>query len=135
MADRVPPNNRMNWNTLSKNLVFWLLIILMPIAVYRMLGTGGQEHAEITYTRFRSQLELDNIAEIEITSGKFIEGDFKRGVVIDGRAIEHFRVVLPIQDSEVLLSRLEEQNVLIRGREPKPSFGASMISEFGSRVH
>ena len=38
MPDRMTPN-RFSWGALSRNLVFWLLIILLPIAFYQMLGS------------------------------------------------------------------------------------------------
>ncbi len=127
MADMQSPNRKMNWNTISKNLVFWLLVILLPFAFYRMLASDGPDHIEISYSTFRVQLEADNISEVEITSGKFVEGEFSRQIMEDGRTVESFRVVLPIQDSEVILGRLEDKSITIRGKEPKPSFGAIFL--------
>ncbi|MBE0591675.1 MAG: ATP-dependent zinc metalloprotease FtsH, partial [Gemmatimonadales bacterium] len=128
MADRKPPNNSFNWAGLSRNLVFWLLIILIPIAFYQMIGANRESTEEITYTAFQSYLDRDQIAEVEVTSGKFVEGQFKRPVTVSGREIEHFSVVLPIQDSELFLQRLEERNVPISAKEPKPSFGTLFIN-------
>jgi cell division protease FtsH len=127
MADRTPPNNRFNWAGLSRNLVFWLLIILIPIAFYQMIGSSRGSAEEISYSSFQDYLDRDNIARVEVTSGKFVEGDFKRPISVDGRDVERFRVVLPIQDSELFLERLEEQSVPIAAKEPKPSFGAVFI--------
>jgi len=117
------PPNRWNWNTASKNFLFWLLVILLPIAFWKMLGTAGQNRVEVTYTQFRNQLELSNIAEVEITDGKFVEGEFKRAVPVSGREVEQFRVVLPIKDSEDLITALVGQNVRIKGKEPKTPIG------------
>jgi len=128
MADRKQPDNKFNWAGLSRNLVFWLLIILIPIAFYQMIGASRSASEEISYTAFQSYLERDQIAEVEVTSGKFVEGEFKRPVTVNGREIEKFRVVLPIQDSEVFLQRLEEHNVPISAKEPKPSFGTLFIN-------
>jgi cell division protease FtsH len=124
MADRTPPNKQFTWGSLSRNLVFWLLIILIPIAFYQMIGANRDAVEEITYTQFRGHLDENNIASVEITSGKFIEGEFKRPVTVGSRQVERFSVVLPIQDSELFLEQLEEQDVPISAKEPKPSFGA-----------
>ncbi|MBI4420970.1 MAG: hypothetical protein HY560_09110, partial [Gemmatimonadetes bacterium] len=51
MADR-SPNRRFNWATLSRNLVFWLLIVLVPIAFYQMVGAGREQFVEIPYSQF-----------------------------------------------------------------------------------
>ena len=108
MPDRPTPNRKMNWSSMSKNLVFWLLIILLPIAFYRMIGSSRQDYREIAYTKFREQLENSNISKVEITSGKFVKGEFKQPVMVERTAVEQFSVVLPIQDSEQLIDRLEE---------------------------
>jgi cell division protease FtsH len=128
MADRKPPSNNFNWAGLSRNLVFWLLVILIPIAFYQMIGANRDAAEEISYTTFQSYLDRDQIAEVEVTSGKFVEGQFKRPVTVNGREIERFSVVLPIQDSELFLQRLEERNVPISAKEPKPSFGTLFVN-------
>jgi cell division protease FtsH len=127
MAERTPPNNKFTWSGLSRNLVFWLLIILIPIAFYQMVGANREAAEEISYTQFKNYLDQDNIARVELTSGKFVEGEFKRPITVDGRQVERFSVVLPIQDSELFLERLEEQSVPITAKEPKPSFGAVFV--------
>jgi cell division protease FtsH len=56
-----------------------------------------------------------------------VKGEFKQPVPVERRAVEQFSVVLPIQDSELLVQRMEEQNVVITGKEPSPSFGAIFL--------
>jgi cell division protease FtsH len=128
MADRSPPPNRkFSWAALSRNVVFWLLIILIPVAFYQMIDANRDGYQEVSYTKFKEQLDLNNIAQVEITSGKFVKGEFKQSVAAAGRDVERFSVVLPIQDSELFLQRLEDKEVAISGKEPKPSFGAVFI--------
>jgi cell division protease FtsH len=128
MADRTPPGNKFNWATLSRNLVFWALVILIPVVFYQMIGGARQDAEEISYTSFQNYLERDMIAEVEVTSGKFVEGEFKRPVPVNGRDVERFSVILPIQDSEAFLDRLEERNVPISAKEPKTGFGTLLIN-------
>jgi cell division protease FtsH len=118
----------MNWNSASKNLVFWMLIVLLSVAFYRITVRGGDDHQEVPYTTFRVQLDDGNIASVEITDGKFVQGEFKRDISVEGRAVHDFSVVLPIQDSEELLSTLEEQEVTITGKVPRPSFGTIFLN-------
>jgi len=127
MAERTPPNKKITWSGLSRNLVFWLLIILLPIVFYQMIGANRDAAEEISYTQFQNYLDQDNIARVELISGKFVEGEFKRPITVNGRQVERFSVVLPIQDSELFVERLEEQSVPISAKEPKPGFGAVLI--------
>jgi cell division protease FtsH len=112
---------------MSRTAVFWLLVVLLPVAFYQMLGSTREQFAEVPYTTFSQQLEQNNVVEIEITSGQVIRGEFKQGVSLDGNRITRFRVLLPIQNSERLLERLEEKGVPIQAREPKTSFGTVFI--------
>jgi cell division protease FtsH len=111
----------------SRNLVFWLLIVLVPIAFYQMVGAGREQFVEVPYSTFNSQIEQGNIEKVEITSGKFVRGSFRAPVPVDGRKVERFSVILPIQDSESFLARLEQKGIPIDAKEPKPSFGAVFI--------
>ncbi|MEE8251220.1 MAG: ATP-dependent zinc metalloprotease FtsH [Gemmatimonadales bacterium] len=131
MADRSPketPPKKFSPKLLSKNLVFWLLIILLPIFFFQVYGSGKDEYVDVAYTTFRQELEQNNIRQVEITSGKFIKGEFVHPVILDeGQRVEQFSVVLPIQDSELLLQRLEEKEIPIRAKEPKPGLGTIFI--------
>ncbi|MFB3112842.1 MAG: ATP-dependent zinc metalloprotease FtsH [Gemmatimonadales bacterium] len=118
----------MSWNSASKNLVFWMLIVLLSVAFYRMTASRGDKHPEVPYTTFRGELDTDNITSVEITDGKFVRGEFKRAISVDGRTVQQFSVVLPIQDSEALLAELEGHNVQITGKVPRPSFGTIFLN-------
>ncbi len=129
MPDRSPPPPRkFGWATLSRNVVFWLLIVLILIAFYQVFDANKDGFQEVSYTTFKEQLENSNIAKVEITSGKFVRGEFRQPVPTPGgRETERFSVVLPIQDSELFVQRLEEKQVAITGKEPKTSFGTVFI--------
>ncbi len=126
MGEKLPPR-KVGWGMMSRNLMFWLLIILVSLVFYQAFGPKGDDATEIRYSTFRQQLNDDNIASVEITSGKFVEGEFKREVSYEGNQVTKFKTVLPIQDSEMLLERLEEKNVPIAAKEPKPGFGTIFI--------
>ena len=69
MADgSTPPKGKMNWNSTSKNLVFWMLIVLLSVAFYRMTVSRRDNYQEIPYTTFRVQLDDGNVAIVCSTS-------------------------------------------------------------------
>jgi cell division protease FtsH len=126
MAERLPPK-KLGWGMMSKNLMFWILIILVSLVFYQTLGPKRDEHVEIPYSTFRDELEENNVARVEITSGKLVEGDFKQVVPYQSRDVTKFHTVLPIQDSELLLERLEEKNVTVGAKEPKQGLGTVFL--------
>ena len=127
MADKTPPTNKFNWSGMSRNMVFWLLIILIPIAFYQVMGSARDAPEEVSYSLFMSQLERDNIDSVMVESGKLVTGEFKQAVRSSGTDVTKFSMVLPIQDSELFQADLEEHNVLISAREPKTGFGTVFL--------
>jgi len=127
MAEKTPPGAKFSWAGLSRNLVFWLLLLLIPIVVINVMGSTRDAAEEISYSLFKSQLERDNIDSVTVVSGKIVEGEFKQSVRSNGRDVTRFEVVLPIQDSELFVESLEQHNVPISAKEPKPGFGAVFI--------
>jgi cell division protease FtsH len=128
MTDRQPPHRKVNWSQLSRTAVFWLLVILLPVAFYQILGSSREEFVEIPYSTFNRELERANIVEIEITSGQLVRGEFKQSVPVEGERVTRFRVLLPVQNSEMLLERIEAQGIPIQAREPRTPFGTVFIN-------
>ncbi len=126
MAERLPPK-KLGWGLLSKNLMFWVLIVLVSLVFYQTLGSKRDEHVEVPYSTFSRELAQNNIAEVEVERGKIVEGLFKQPVASDGREVTTFKSVLPIQDSESLVERLEEKNIPIKAVEPKTGFGTIFV--------
>src|SRR3989304_2952452 len=127
MADRTPPNRKLSLGTMSKNIVFWVLIVLLSIAFYQMVNASRQQSVEIRYSTFSRELDRDNVAQVEITNGQFIQGELKQAISADGRQVQQFSVLLPVQNSEALVQRLETKSGPIAAREPKPSIGAVLL--------
>ncbi len=126
MAERLPPK-KAGWGMMSKNLLFWLLVVLVPLVFYQMLGPKRDESVELPYSKFRRELDRDNVANVEITSGKYLKGELKQSISDNGREVLRFNTVLPIQDSELLLDRIEEKQIRITAKEPKTSFGQIFV--------
>jgi cell division protease FtsH len=127
MAERLPPK-KMGFGMMSKNLMFWPLIFLLGLFLWNTLGDRREEYTEVPYSLFAGELERNNIERVEITNGKTIEGDFKQGIAFESRDVIQFSTVLPIKDSEILLERIELQNIPISAKEPKDSIGTLLFS-------
>ncbi|HEX9729115.1 MAG TPA: ATP-dependent zinc metalloprotease FtsH [Gemmatimonadales bacterium] len=127
MNDR-EPQKKINWGQTSKTAVFWLLVVLLPVAFYQMLDSGREDSVEVPYSQFNQQLEASNILDVEIENGQLIRGEFRRAVSLEGSRVTKFTVLLPIKDSEILIQRIEDAGVPIRAKEPKTPFGSLLIN-------
>jgi cell division protease FtsH len=120
MAERMPPSPpRPDWRSLSKNLALWLLVALVAMALFQLMNSQRSTVQEFTYTSFKQQLSLGNVKNVTVYDGKQLEGEFVNPVPQDGRKAKAFVVLLPIKDSEALLTELERANVPISAKEPK----------------
>jgi cell division protease FtsH len=126
MSERIPPK-KFTVNSMSKNVVFWLLIVLLSIAFYRMVNQARAELVDVKYSTFSRELDRDNVASVAITGGQFVQGEFKQPVRVDGREVQQFSVMLPVQHSETFVARLEAKGVPIEAKEPRPSLGAVFL--------
>jgi cell division protease FtsH len=126
MAERLPPK-KPGFGMMSKNLMFWPFIILVGLVIANTLRGRNDEYTEVPYSVFAAELERNNIARVEITNGKSVEGDFKQGVAHESRDVAQFSTILPIKDSEALLDRIEQQNIPIAAKEPRESFGTLLF--------
>ena len=127
MADRKPPKRDLNWGRLSKTLSFWLLIILIPIAFFRLSGGAGTSPTEIDYTQYSQELDRGNIAKVSIQDGKVITGDLKSKIHVAEKDISKFTVRLPVANDSKEVERLRDNHVVIQAEDAKPSFGGYLI--------
>ncbi|HEX9633275.1 MAG TPA: ATP-dependent metallopeptidase FtsH/Yme1/Tma family protein, partial [Gemmatimonadales bacterium] len=87
MTDRQPPKGKVKWSQLSRTAVFWLLVILLPVAFYQILGSSREDFVEVPYSTFNRELERNNIVEVEITSGQLVRGEFKQSIPVEGERV------------------------------------------------
>ena len=57
-----PPKNTFNWRRFSKGLSFWILVILIPVAIIQFSGGRREPAVELDYSDYREQLDRNNIA-------------------------------------------------------------------------
>src|SRR5438105_13419107 len=124
-----PPKNKreMNWGRFSKTFAFWILILLIPVALFQLSGNRN-EAAKINYTTYRGELARDNIRDVTIQGGKLVQGDFKSPVIVSGRSARRFTVYLPAENSEKEIEALAARNVTIEAQEKGPGVAAYIIN-------
>ncbi|MCW5572719.1 MAG: ATP-dependent zinc metalloprotease FtsH [Steroidobacteraceae bacterium] len=106
-------------NDLTKNILLWVVIVVVLLAVFsRYMPTTG-EPEPIRYSRFLNELkggQLDSVV---------IQGDTILGVRKDK---SQFRTVNPETDYSALIGALDKAGVGIEGRAPRqPNFFAQLL--------
>ncbi len=124
----IPPKKQFNWSRFSKGLSFWILVILIPVAVIQFSQGRGDATTQVTYTQYRMELARDNIAKATVQAGSEITGDFKQKISVGGRDVRKFNVRLPVENSAEEVSALREKNVAIDAQGAKPSFGSILVT-------
>ncbi len=129
MADRnaTPPPATGGWGNMSKNLAFWALAIVLVIALFQYMGKT-KAPAEFTYSEFSSQLDGGNIAKVDIVEGEMIKGEFRTPVTHENRPATEFTVLLPVANSEALVTRLEEAGVTVTASKTKNGLAVILMA-------
>src|SRR5213082_3844951 len=125
------PKKPTNWSKVSKQLSFWVFVILVPVAIIQFSGKGADATPEISYTpQYSEQLQKDNIDKVTIQGGRLVSGEFKNKVPIKGRLVQKFKVLLPMENSSDEVKRLTDHGVQIQAEEPRASFTTILIGLF-----
>ncbi len=131
MPNKTPNKKPTNWSKVSKQLSFWVFVILVPVAIIQFSGKGSDAAPEISYTpQYSEQLEKNNIDKVTIQGGRLVSGDFKQKVPVKGRLVSKFKVLLPMENSSDEVKRLTEHGVQIQAEEPRASFTTILIGLF-----
>ena len=131
MPVTTPPkngNNGFNWGRFSKTLSFWILIILIPVALIQLSGQRSDAATEIRYDFYRQQLESGNIAEVTVQGGKNVLGTFKEAKPIANKPVKKFTIQLPAANSPQEIELLMAKGVQITSQDPKPSVMAWVVN-------
>src|SRR5436305_5923829 len=93
-------NKGTNWGRLSKTLSFWILILLIPVALIQLSGARAESAPEISYSDYSGQVERGNVTEVTIQGGKSVVGSFREPITVDGKSAKKFTTQLPAANSQ-----------------------------------
>jgi cell division protease FtsH len=124
------PKKPIQWGKHSKTLAFWVLLLLIPVIFITYSGGGADSAPTITYSQYDQELERGNLAKVTIQAGRSIAGDFRNKVVVNNRAVSHFNVRLPVENSSDEVARLRAKNVQIEAEDARQSLGNFLITFF-----
>jgi cell division protease FtsH len=124
------PKKPTNWSKVSKQLSFWVFVILVPVAIIQFSGKGSDAAPEISYSQYDQELQKNNVDKVTIQAGRLLTGDFKQKVNVKGHQVQKFRSLLPTENSSDEITRLREHGVQIQAEDARPSLTTILISLF-----
>src|ERR1700736_2470298 len=124
------PKKPTNWSKVSKQLSFWVFVILVPVAIIQFSGKGSDAAPEISYSQYDAELQKNNVDKVTVQAGRMVTGDFKQKINVKGHQVQKFRTLLPTENSSDEITRLREHGVQIQAEDARPSLTTILISLF-----
>jgi cell division protease FtsH len=124
------PKKPTNWGKVSKQLSFWVFVILVPVAIIQFSGKGADAAPEISYSQYDQELQKNNVDKVTIQAGRLLMGEFKQKVPVKGHYVQKFKSLLPTENSSDEVARLRDHGVQIQAEDARPSFTTILISLF-----
>ncbi|MCE7902218.1 MAG: ATP-dependent zinc metalloprotease FtsH [Gammaproteobacteria bacterium PRO9] len=97
-------------NDLAKNIILWIVIAIVLLAVFQSFGSGGRQPDTIEYSDFLDLVDSGQVNQV------VFEGDVIRGSRSSGEA---FSTLSPETDNTALIGDLKKHNVRISATAPK----------------
>ena len=111
----------------SRTLSLWVLAFLVPFVFFQMTTGRNEQSPLVDYSVYDTQLGADNISRVTIVGGTKINGEFKNRVLVEGREVRRFSVLLPVPNSDAELERLRAKQVAIKAEPPRVSMGTILL--------
>jgi cell division protease FtsH len=117
------------WRRFLKGLSFWIVVILVPVAVIQFSGSRGADASQpLTYSQYSEELERGNVLKATFQAGKAIAGEFRQKVMVNNKETKRFTVHLPVENAYQEVERAKEHGVQIDAQDARPSIGALLIN-------
>ncbi|AXQ29197.1 ATP-dependent zinc metalloprotease FtsH [Solimonas sp. K1W22B-7] len=97
-------------NDLAKNLLLWVVILIVLMTVFQSFSSRSRAQPELQYSEFMNQVKEGNVADV-VVEGQIIRGELKGG--------SRFTTVSPETDNKAMVGALLDNNVKFTGTLPK----------------
>ena len=97
-------------NDLAKNLLLWVVILVVLISVFQSFANRGRGQQHVAYSEFLEQVKQGQVGEVRI-AGDVIVGELKGGT--------RFETISPETDNRSMIGTLIDNQVKFTGEAPK----------------
>ena len=129
-----PPPKKQKFGNVSKNIAFWLLIILLPITLFNLLSPQKEAVRKINYSQLIKFVDEGQVQSVTIIEKKVVgklkyqaaEAALERGEeAADG--LQSFETYIPFEDAD-LVKKLNLAGVEITSKPPTVNWMTSLMS-------
>jgi cell division protease FtsH len=126
------PQKGPRFGNLSKNIAFWLLLILLPITVFNFFSPQKETVRKINYSQLVKFVEDGRIKSVTIMDKKVtgelkvLPGEEDPKIKTPASGLENFETYLPFEDPS-LVDRLEKAGVEITSQPPTVNWMTQLI--------
>ncbi len=95
MAPNLTPNSNkpFNWGRFSKNMSFWIVVLLIPAALFTW-SRPDSEGLSISFSEYREQLNRGNIESVVFQPDNVMSGKLRQPVTLNQRKSDKFKTRL-----------------------------------------
>ncbi|MBK6435827.1 MAG: ATP-dependent zinc metalloprotease FtsH [Rhodanobacteraceae bacterium] len=107
-------------NDWAKQLLLWLVILVVLLSVFQSLGQSGASRDELAYSEFLTEVRNDGVAKVTISEdGSSIAGERKGG----GK----FTTIAPVRDFGMFADLIKHKVEIVQKPVPKDSIVLSFL--------
>src|SRR5476649_2444245 len=109
----------MKLNDLTKNILLWVVIVLVMLAVFSRYMPSGPQRQQLTYSEFYNDVHSGRVDSV------VLQGDQIRGILKDKTQFETYN---PETNYTSLIGDLLKANIAVEGQAPKqPNFLTQLL--------
>ncbi|MBW7997311.1 MAG: ATP-dependent metallopeptidase FtsH/Yme1/Tma family protein [Candidatus Glassbacteria bacterium] len=114
------PSRGPKFGNVSKNIAFWLLIILLPITLFSLLSPRREAIRKINYSQFMTYVGQGQVESVTIMEKRILgklKGGAPRGLQGEEALTRNFETYIPFEDPD-LVQKLDAADVEVTGKPP-----------------
>jgi cell division protease FtsH len=122
-----PPKKPTNWGRLSRTASFWILVVMIPLAIVQFSGGRADAAPQIKYTFYVEQLKAGNIKDVTIQGGKVAVGSFRTPIKANGKDVARFTMRYPVENSDAEVEKLLTYGVEVDAQESRANLTSLLL--------
>jgi cell division protease FtsH len=123
------------WRRTSRTLLFWLVLVVLAVAMYQMLDPSRVRRVPVSYSEFSSELDKGNIKSVTFAD-RTVKGSFKTPYTkpassdrrSPGGSFSDFEMTLPFPDASQLVLKLQEAGVEVNAEQREFSWTTLLLT-------